>query len=342
MIGTQRSGSNLLRIMLNQLKEIASPHPPHILKRMSPLLSFYGDLSQEENFWQLTDDVCKLVEINPVPWEGVALDRDDVLSRCGENSLVAIHGAVYDICAETWGADTWCCKSMENIEYVDNIENYFTSPRYIFLYRDGRDVALSFRKAVVGEKHIYHIAKNWAETQSIGLNLKASIDKSRFFNLSYEELVSETESVARRLCNFLGVSFNNHMLEFHYSEEAKRAAQSSTLWNGLTKPIIRDNTRKYLHEASQEDIIIFESVAGHVLDALGYDRLHVQSGEERQFTASEIEAFNMENDRLKKAILDNVDKQDIDRRNQQTGLLSEIKSRTLRSELPLVQAYPVD
>ncbi len=31
MIGIQRSGSNLLRLMLNQLPEIAAPHPPHVL-----------------------------------------------------------------------------------------------------------------------------------------------------------------------------------------------------------------------------------------------------------------------------------------------------------------------
>ena len=37
MIGTQRSGSNLFRLMLNQLPEIAAPHPPHILIRLMPL-----------------------------------------------------------------------------------------------------------------------------------------------------------------------------------------------------------------------------------------------------------------------------------------------------------------
>ncbi len=38
MVGEQRSGSNLLRIMLGQADEIAAPHPPHILQRMMPLL----------------------------------------------------------------------------------------------------------------------------------------------------------------------------------------------------------------------------------------------------------------------------------------------------------------
>jgi hypothetical protein len=336
MIGTQRSGSNLLRLMLNQLDEIASPHPPHILKRISPLLSHYGDLSKQESFMRLVDDVCRLVELNPVPWEGVVLNRDEVVSRCGDKSLVAIYGAVYDICAESRGADTWCCKSLENIEYVDVIERYFESPRYIYLYRDGRDVALSFRKAVVGEKHIYNIARSWVQTQVIGLNLKSSIDKSRFFAISYEELVSNTEAAAQRLCEFLGVSFSNHMLEYHRTEEAKRAAESSALWNSLTKPVIKNNMRKYLREASREDITIFESVAGHVLDHLGYDRVYVKPGEEKSFSKSEIEEFNMENDRLKQMLLEKVDKHDMDRRDRQTNLLYEIKTR------PLIPALLVD
>ena len=58
MLGTQRSGSNLLRLMINQLKQVASPHPPHILERMTPLLSYYGDLNIESHFNQLIDDVC--------------------------------------------------------------------------------------------------------------------------------------------------------------------------------------------------------------------------------------------------------------------------------------------
>ena len=60
MIGTQRSGSNLLRLMLNQLPELAAPHPPHILQRMTPLLSEYGDLSRPKAFAELVDDVVVL------------------------------------------------------------------------------------------------------------------------------------------------------------------------------------------------------------------------------------------------------------------------------------------
>ena len=70
MIGTQRSGSNLLRLMINQLSHIIAPHPPHILERLTPLLPLYGSLDDDISFNQLIEDVCQLVEKNPVAWEG--------------------------------------------------------------------------------------------------------------------------------------------------------------------------------------------------------------------------------------------------------------------------------
>ena len=147
MIGTQRSGSNLLRLMMNQLKEIASPHPPHILERMYPLMDNYGDLQEDDNFNMLVDDVCRLVELNPVEWTGMSFDRDAVISKVKDRSLMSVYGAIYDLYAESQGAKTWCCKSMANINYINDIEKHFDHPKYVYLYRDGRDVALSFSSA---------------------------------------------------------------------------------------------------------------------------------------------------------------------------------------------------
>lgn len=327
MIGTQRSGSNLLRLMLQQLPHIAAPHPPHILHRFMPIMPTYGDLKHDENFAALVEDVCRLVELNPVPWEGVTLDRKKVARLCRERSLVAVFGAVYQALADGRGAQTWLCKSMQNTLFLPQIEAYFTDAKYIYLCRDGRDVAVSFRKAVVGEKHFYHIAKEWAETQRLALKHREVVPAERFTSVSYEDLTAHPEPTMRRLCAFLGVEYHPSMLEFHSSEEAKRAADSSALWGNVVKPIMTDNTRKFVREASAEDISIFESVAGDVLDALGYHRVHVRRGEERRFTASDIRWFDIENKRLKEDVLRGVDQEDLKRRDQQAALLAEIKGR---------------
>ncbi|HEU0202881.1 MAG TPA: sulfotransferase [Burkholderiaceae bacterium] len=327
MIGTQRSGSNLLRLMLNQLPNIAAPHPPHILHRMTPLLPVYGDLSKASNFAMLVEDVCRLIELNPVAWEGVTLDRRQIAAACRERSLVAVFGATYQALAEARGAQTWMCKSMQNTLFLAQIEAYFPDARYIYLYRDGRDVAVSFRKAVVGEKHFFHIAKEWGETQRLALAHRAVVPAERFANVSYEELTAQPEATMQRLCAFLGAAYHPSMLEFHKSDEAKRAAESSALWGNVVKPVMTDNTRKFLREAAAEDIRVFEHVAGDVLDALGYERVYVKRGEERVFSAEATRAFDEVNKRLKQEVLAGVDQEDLKRRDQQSALLTQIKQR---------------
>lgn len=327
VIGTRRSGSNLLRLMFNQLPGIAAPHPPHVLQRMMSLVPNYGDLARSENFAALVEDVCRLVELNPVPWEGVRLDRADIARRCRNRSLVAVFGAVYEALADARGAKTWLCESLQNVLYLPEIEAYFPDARYIYLYRDGRDVAVSFRKAAVGERHFYHIAKEWAGDQRLALKHRSLVPPQRFVGFSYETLTTHPEEIIRRLCEFLGVTYHGSMLEFYKSDEARRAAESSMVCGNVVKPIVVDNTRKFLREASEEDIRIFESVAGDVLNDLGYERAYVRRGEERQFTREEIRRFGVENRDLREEILRGMDAADIKRRDRQEALLAEIRRR---------------
>ena len=172
MIGTQRSGSNLLRVMLDGIREIAAPHPPHILQRFLPLLPKYGDLTDQSNFYRLAQDVCELVTVNPVPWEGITIRADEVVAACRQQTLYELFRVIYESAARQTGASFWLCKSMKNMLYAEGIESTGISPYYIYLYRDGRDVALSFKKAIVGEKHIYALAENWKKDQEAALRLK--------------------------------------------------------------------------------------------------------------------------------------------------------------------------
>ena len=127
--------------MLNQEPEISAPHPPHILKTFYPLLPFYGDISLESNFHTLAVDICDWVKWNPVPWEGVDLDPSRFIEACRVPSLIEIFSKIYEHKASRDEASIWCCKSMENVYYATAIVQHNLQPFYIYLYRDGRDVA---------------------------------------------------------------------------------------------------------------------------------------------------------------------------------------------------------
>lgn len=328
MIGTQRSGSNLLRLMLNQQPSIASPHPPHILERFMPLLPGYGDLEDDQNFELLIDDVCRMIEANPVAWTGINLDRALVKTCCFERSLMAVYGAVHDLMTETKGALVWCCKSLANVHYLPEIGQFFPDARYLYLHRDGRDVAVSFRKAVVGEKSFYHIAKNWHQEQQLALAHQQRVDKDSFFRLGYEALTRDSEQVLRKMMHHFNIPFKEEMLEFNISEEAKQTAKCGSLWANVKQPVIKNNTGKFLKEATPEEVRTFELVAGKSLDDLGYPRQFTQKGETKEFSKEEIQAFETENHALKEAIKEKLDPEELRLRKPQKALLREISQRT--------------
>lgn len=333
MVGEQRSGSNLLRLILNESPDIAAPHPPHILERLMPVVNDMFDFEDTLNFRQLIDKVCQMVEANPVEWEKVVFDREEIFSRCKARNLIAIYDAIMATYAEAHDAKMWLCKSMQNIRWADELDAHFKDPKYIYLYRDPRDVCLSFMKAVVGEKHPYFIAKKWVELQKLCIDYRNSARREQLFSLCYEDLLDNPERYVTALCSFLGIEFKPEMLAFHKSNEASNAARSSKLWANVSQPIMRSNRGKFAKELSKNDIEIIESIAGDVMDILGYERLYTRQGKVRRFNSTEIATYAMENDRLRGNVEARTDREDVRRRQRQARVVNEI--RQLVNELNL-------
>lgn len=329
MIGTQRSGSNLLRLMVNQAPSIAAPHPPHIMERFAPLLPAYGNLQDEAAFERLVDDVVRLVEVNPVNWN-VAFDRTDIRRRCRENSLVAVFGSIMDRMAEAYGKPDWMCKSLANVHFLPEIESYFREqdPRYLYLYRDGRDVCLSFLKAVVGEKTAYHVARQWNLEQQLALECGRRVPSSQFLALSYEELTSKPEPTLRALCRWLGIEFSPTMLDFHASEEASKTAASGRMWENVKKPVMATNSKKWLTGMTAEQILDFESVAGESLVELGYAlELVGRQQPARVYDESTRAHLDAENRQRKADVREQLPPEDLAARKPQEDLLASVRSR---------------
>ncbi|SDP20302.1 Sulfotransferase family protein [Mucilaginibacter sp. OK268] len=325
MIGTQRSGSNLLRVILDQSEAIASPHPPHILVTFVPLLKFYGPLD-ESAYKILINDVVDYVEANPVPWEGISLNRDRIFENSTVHSLFEINRLIYEQAAVAKHARYWCCKSMANVHYAAELEKHNPGLKYIYLYRDGRDVAVSFKKAIVGEKHIYHLAQQWTHDQQACIDLSERIGEDRFFALNYETLITQPEMLIRKLCAFLEIDYSDNMLSFYNSNESKATAAAGEMWQNLEKPIMTNNKGKFHKELTSQEIEVFELLSHQVLTRLNYPLLTALSNVEL-LTPDAIEVYDAENKALKKAILSNARQSDLDRRELQLQILADIKSK---------------
>lgn len=330
MIGTQRSGSNMLRLMLHELDGVTAPHPPHILERFMPLIPAFGDLSIAANFYDLVNHVCLLIEYNPVPWTGIVFDRGEIVKRCGQATLAEIQRVVYEMLAEHEGSKIWMCKSMASIHYVNELEERI-KPFYLHLYRDGRDVALSFKKAVVGEKHIYCLAKQWKEEQELSLALFEQLGPQRVIQVKYEDLLADPQNELKKICSVLGILYKDKVLDFYKSDESKKTAQSGKMWENVEKPLISTNHDKFKSEMTEEDIRIFEQVAGKTLARLGY-KLCFPDGPGISLTKETIMKFEEENKKLKAETLKNQKQEDIEKRKKQDELLKRVKSRMLSAQ----------
>ncbi len=329
IIGTQRSGSNMLRLMLNQFDEITAPHPPHILQRFYPLLHIYGDLEINTNFYALVDDVCKLVECNPVPWAGVNFNRNEIIERCKTSTLIEVFKVIYDLKAESENADYWVCKSMINVKYAAELEESGMKMRYIYLYRDGRDVACSFKKAIVGEKHVYHIANQWAANQKLCIELEKHIEENRFLKVSYEDLLQNPKKEMKRICSFLNIKLKKEVFDFYHSEESRNTAIAGKMWENVARPILKNNSNKYKTELTPLEIAIFEKQAGEILKQLGYTLENSGILNGTPFSENELNEFNSENNRLKEIANQSADPEGMKLREKQDLLLKEIEARQI-------------
>lgn len=325
MVGTQRSGSNLLRVMLNNLDGVTAPHPPHIIDRLYPLLYKYNN-SSSFAFKQLVEDAIKLIEVNPVPWEKVTLCSKSIVERCREESIFELFTQLYNSLAEQQESDLWICKSMANIKYAEDLLKLDSSLKFIYLYRDGRDVALSFKRAVVGEKHIYSIAKRWHASQQRCLKLVEELGEDRVIKVSYEELIENPESVLKIICDKIDINYSSKAMEFYQSRESKATATSGKLWENVTKPVMSNNSNKYKLGLTQREIEIFQQVAEESLISLGYS-LDSDVESLNPITSEEIDSFTEENMILKDKFKKQVSEEDLAKRAPQDRLLEEILNR---------------
>jgi len=322
ILGERRSGSNLLRTLLNTSPEIVAPHPPHILHTFSTLVPSYGDLTDEQNWRGLVEDVVRSVNLSPVSMyqSGEEMRSDDIFKYEVERSLRGVQDAIYRAVMDEIGATSWICKSNDNIHYLPKIEDsYGESARYIHLVRDGRDVYNSFLNAPIGPKHPYIAALEWQEIQRKIFDWTRKVS-NRALLIRYEDLITDTQKELERICSFLGISFTEEMLNSYASAEAKKTADKSKLWKNVNKPVMRGNSKKYLR-LPMKDMQLYENAAGQALEDLEYP---LYFRERQKPTSEQVEKIISKDQRLRKEA-EKREKNDGGNRSKQVAFLKILR-----------------
>lgn len=208
ILSTERSGSTLLRWLLDAHPEIASPGEI-LLGRLC------FDL-----FVTLSRTVCA----------PDAAPRDaDERRAVSFATLARVRAMVDGIMREYAGARgkrVWCDKTPHNLAYLTVLVDTFPDARYVCLYRDGRDVARSClevsRDGFMAELVEYArrsphdlvgaMLDSWCEKTELLLKMELH-HRAICHRVRYEDLVARPDAVLPELCAFLGVAWEPSLVE---------------------------------------------------------------------------------------------------------------------------------
>lgn len=145
---------------------------------------------------------------------------------------------LYDLVIDTLSVD----KIVDSSKfYLDAINLYQRKPeevRIVFLVRDGRAVYYSFLKRGYSNAGAVNAWKNYYN-RAIPL-MERCVRKEHILFIQYENLVSDTATELRRLCKFLGLSYEEEMLDF--SKKIHHITNGNNMRFAKTSAIRIDNT----------------------------------------------------------------------------------------------------
>lgn len=268
VVGSARSGTTLLRLMLNAHPSVSVPPESRFVTELwrgseeVDADATLGALSRHKQFaaWDL-------------PIEAVRAQ----LGRSGTVRYVDVMNAAYRAYAHLRGKPRWGDKTPRYVEHVPLLARLWPHARFVHLVRDGRDVALSYADVPFGPKRVAESAALWSTRVSLGIVHGRALGPERYMEMRYEELVADPETGARRLCEFLGLEFDARMLD--YAERARDAVlPRAARYNPHVTEPPRTDTRSWQADMPPDHVEVFEAIAGDVLSALGYPRRFPQPG----------------------------------------------------------------
>ncbi len=285
VVGVGRSGTTLLRMMLDSHPQLAIPPETHFL---NPLIQASGRLR-----FNARTATREIVHDERRRWNDFGLTEEDLLVSMQSvekfNTADAMR-AFYRAYANKHGKPRWGDKTPDYIRKMRKLQKTLPEARFIHVIRDGRDAGLSQNARITkrGKEPVpaREMARRWRKRI-----VKSRIDAEEvehYIEVRYEDLISDTESVLRRVCEHIDLPFDPAMLSYHERAEERLQEMAGALpakkgrpereagerieAHALTtKPPDADRVAVWKREMSAEENAEFENAAGYLLADLGYE-----------------------------------------------------------------------
>ena len=259
IVGSARSGTTWLRMMLNAHPDVAVPPESRFIVE---LWRGADEIDSDELLGRLARH--KRFQAWELPIEHV---RRELPPRPDYGGVMA---AAYVAFARRRAKTRWGDKTPRYVSHIPFLARLFPDARFVHVVRDGRDVALSYADVSFGPKSVAHAAELWAERVRAGRAAGRSLP-GRYLEARYESFVAEPEANARTLCGFVGVGYDPGMLEYTERSKGEILARAAR-FNPHVGERPQANLRSWEQSMPASHVEIFEAVAGDLLAELGYPR----------------------------------------------------------------------
>jgi hypothetical protein len=278
IVGVPRSGTTLLRLMLDA-------HPDLAIPAETGFGLIPGVLPPGAD-----RDLLAHTLLAQHSWQDLGIGEDELRAALAAVEPWSVGDglrAVFRIYAAHQGKPRWGDKTPTHTRAMDAIARVLPEARFVHLIRDGRDVAASVRDLsfAPGDGSIEAIAADWRDTIVHARTLAGTLRHYR--ELRYERLLTDPGAELRPLCAFLELDFDPAMLR-HHERARERMAElpAGEVSDGrvltheqrvashvlVFQPPDASRAGRWRAALSAGEVARFEAVAGDLLGELGYER----------------------------------------------------------------------
>jgi hypothetical protein len=212
VLGCPRSGTTLLRLMLNAHPRIAIPPETRFALPTYFEREKFGDLTQEANRRKLAEFLTGKPALR---WADHDTDRDATIQAIVDAppTVGSALAAVYTQYAARFDKPRWGDKLPTYIEHVRPLLQMFPDAHLVHVIRDGRDCVGSLKRQEWSKRSTPDAIGVWNRAIDYGKAARKSVPASQWHEVRYEELVADPEAKLKELCAFLEEEFDVGMLE---------------------------------------------------------------------------------------------------------------------------------
>jgi hypothetical protein len=267
IVGSERSGSNLLRTLLGNHSMVSAPVDPHFFDAWYGLLSAYADLRVPANMRLLLADMLEYANHPFNDWR-LRMDLDEALADAPQSFLAAFDRLCRAKAAQE-GRTAYVCKGNHLFDHAFKILAHWPEARLLYLYRDPRDHCASWKEKPLHLLTVHDAVAKWEREQRACLQL-VRFHGVRMHFVRYEELIAEPARTMDGVLRHCGLPVEEACFRTD-AQRARSEAERYVYWRNIDKPIDAGNSGRYREKLTEEELRMVETLAAPMMRSLGYE-----------------------------------------------------------------------